>query len=319
VSAADGLVATLAIDRAPLDAVRIEVAHVSAEGSALASSERTVDVGGLASGTLPFPAGSLAVTAGARRQGGSVVPVAAATLSGGASGAPWSVSAEVGGRAPTAIERVAAPLEIAGSGDGAPLARGNRDLEPEVAFVLRADHARLNVLSGVGASAEIVRVAGPIVLEGDGGEWVRPVNADDEVAAAASLWAAVGDSANAGGRATVDLFRTDEDGAVVSLEPTPLASVAASAWLTSRFFEGGFLEVRWEISLRHESGLSRGPWDGIVDDGATSLDACVSAQAGPVRLFVEIRDVLDGARSRVPDRPPEGRRVAAGFSTSLWN
>jgi hypothetical protein len=318
-STADGVAGVVAIDRTPIESVRVEIAAVGAEGSLLADEERTLAVSGLASGRLPLAAGTVTLAAGGSWLGESAFPSVAATLSGGEANAPWSASAEVGGRMPTAIERLAAPLEVPGSGGDAPSLRGNEELEPERAFVVSADYAWLDLLSGVGVRGELAHVRGPIVVERRWGMVDRPTNGSGELAGAASLWAAAGDSLGVGARSTLDVFWTDEDGPLVSLEPVPRLSLAAAAWMTTRFFEGGFLEVRWELSLRHESGLARGPWRGLADDSVTSLDACAAARAGAVRIFLEVRDLLDTGGARVPDRPLEGRRIAAGFSTSLWN
>lgn len=318
-SAADGVAARVTIGRTPLDSVHLEVASVAGEGSLLAEPDRAFSVSGLVSGRLPLTLGVVTFSAGGERLGEDAFPRAAAGLSGGDADRPWSVSAAVGGRVPTAVERLAAPLEVPGSGEEPLLLEGNEALEPERAFVVRAEYAWLDVLSGVGLAAELADVSGAITVEDEGGRARRPVNGDDDLAAAASVWAAVGDSLSAGARSTLDVFWMDEEGPLVSLEPVPRLSAAAAAWVTSRFFEDGYLEVRWELALRHESGLGRGPWRGLVDDALTHLDACAAARAGPVRIFLEVRDLLDAGGTRVPDRPLEGRRIAAGFSTSLWN
>jgi hypothetical protein len=318
-SAGDGVRASIGVGGSFVDAVDVEVAWHASEGSLLAGEERRLRGAALVSGRVPLAGSSLAVSAGGRWLGGQGVPAAAAVVSGETPHAMWSAGAEVGGRHPTAIERLVAPLELPGRTPVRIVVEGNEDLEPETALVVSADYVRLDLLSGVGLRGELARVAGPIALGDGGGLGIHPVNAGDETAGAVALWAAMGDSSKAGARSTIDLFWTDDHGAITSLAPIPRASLAASAWVTTRFFEGGFLSVRWEVSLKHELGLSRGPWSGHIEDAMTSVDVAAGGRAGPVRIFVEVRDLLDGQGERLPDRPTGGRRIAAGFSSSFWN
>ena len=313
----DGLAATLALERPPVDRIRIEVARVASEGSLLADEEEALEAAAVLSGELPLGDLSLSVSAGADWLEDRAVASAAAMLEGRSAGSAWSLAAEIGGRHATAIEKRLAPTRVAG---GAELViRGNGGLDPEAAAVLSGEYAWLDVLSGVGVRGELARVAGPIALVADGESSVRPANWDDEVALAGSAWASVGDSARVGAHATVDVYWADDEGALVANSPVPLAVVEASTRVVSRFFEGGFLEVVWELSLRHEAGLGRGPWDGTIADSFTSVGARAGGRAGPARIYAEVRNVLDRNHERLPGEPSGGRLISAGFSWSFWD
>jgi hypothetical protein len=271
------------------------------------------------SARFPWDDRSVLVAAGGDRLGGRLVPAGCVTLSGEGREAAWALSAEAGGRQPTAVERFAIPFDVPGPGGADAALAGNEGLGPSRAVVVAAGYERRDLLSGVGGAVELASIARAITIARDGSTTARPVNADDELTVAASLWAAIGDTAGAGARSTIDLLWAEDDGALVSLEPIPTGSVGATAWLHSQLFRDGFLSVRWQLSVRHEAGLARGPWERLVGDAWTSVDVAAVGEAGPVRVFVEVRDVLDAGDERVPGQPPAGRRFSMGFSSSFWN
>ncbi len=319
--ARDGTRGVWALGTPWLERIEWSADYRTAHGTLLSDDEALGLACELAGAVGLFPDVRLSLGAGVDYRDPAVIPTGtiAARFTGGLS-VGW-VGFDLGGRHPTAIERSLLETEVptAGADPGEELfVRGNRSLDPEKAVVLYGGYERRDGVFGFGATAEIARVSSPIVLSGFSGGIAAPWNADAETCGAAGLWAALGDSSRPGGRVAVDLFGLDEDGGLNALAPVPSYSVRASAWAPWTILNA-YLTTRWELTLRHEGGLARGPWDGVVEQSATAIDAAVLAGAGPARVFVSVRDLFETDSLRVPWQPPGGREFSLGFSWDFWD
>jgi len=98
-----------------------------------------------------------------------------------------------------------------------------------------------------------------------------------------------------------------------------LAHVGASVWFSHSLFAYDYVSARWELSAAHEVGRARGPWDGLMDDVATTVSACFTAAAGSAKVYLMVDDILDAAPERFPGFPGAGRTLSAGFSWRFWD
>jgi hypothetical protein len=177
---------------------------------------------------------------------------------------------------------------------------------------------RYDVLGGVGARGELARVLDPITLGETDGALAAPVNAEDESAAALTVWASVGDTSGVHGSADVSLWSFDANGALSSAQPVPSAVVRASLAMPLALF-GGYVTTHIIGSIEYETGLTQGPWGGLVDDARAQVSIAVTGSAGPARFFVALNDVFETDGTRVPAMEPAGRAFSAGFSWSFRN
>ena len=312
-SSRDGVAARFELRDAPIDVLDVTIASRRARGALLSEkateletcgyAARTFDVGWRLSlrggwsqlGEHGFPAGSVAVS----------------PFEG------WTICAFADGRHATAVERLSAPVDVAGEAAGATIV-GESGIAPERALGLSGSWRHSAAGRRLGARAEVARMLGPVALRTTP-VGISPANADDETTAALSLWASLGDTSMAGARLAADLFSSDESGAVLSRAPAPAASFAASGWLARRLFGGGYLDARLEVSLSHVTGLARGPWKGRLPDATTTASAVLSARADCARVYLLLEDLFDEAATRLPGFPGAGRRLSAGFSWSFAN
>jgi hypothetical protein len=221
------------------------------------------------------------------------------------------------GRHPTAIERALLERPLSGDEHACEHVGGNSSLSPERALVIDATCVWWGLLGGAGARGELARVLEPLTLDGTG--TVRtPVNGHDETAAALTLWGSAGDTSQVSGSVTFNLYGVDADGALNASWPVPSISGAARVSVPLSLFDS-YVGTHVTAELKHESGLSRGPWVGLVDDAFSTLSLSVTGTAGPSRFFVSLEDVLETGGVRVPLAEPPGRTLSAGFSWMFRN
>ena len=168
-------------------------------------------------------------------------------------------------------------------------------------------------VSELGVRGQLSRVMDPIVLEEVEESLMQPVNAADETAASACLWADVGDTASLSGSLDVSFHVTDEEGALNRNAPVPVTSARAALTYPVSVFDG-YMRARLGAMLEHESGLARGPWDGLVEDSRLSLSLVATAEIDAVRLFVLAENVLSTDSARVPGMDPGDLTFSAGLS-----
>ena len=314
--ARDGVSTTIAMHGGPLSSATFVAATRSAVGSGPLFSERVLELEGLIErGVTLSRSWRLDVSAGWSQLAGQGYPLAGASLSRVGGGSDLFVDVSAGGRHPTPVER-SLMLEN-DSTCPAPL-RGDATVEPARGLRLSAGWSGEWALGDAGVRGEAVRLFGPLALSDGGASW-RAVNWDDESTASVSLWASTGEEAKSGVSASATLLALDPDGAVLSLEPAADAEVECTAWTSHAMFARDYLSVRWEVSLRHERGLSRGPWEGVVDDDTTLLSIVFAAEADAARVYALLEDALDDAPTLVPGCPGPGRSLSAGFSWTFWD
>jgi len=298
----------------PIDAVEFQVERREVSGALLSEPQEAASVRAEASDTLSVGAHAVSVVAGAHSVDGDVLPLASVATAGGErSHGLWTVEASLAGRHPTALELAAVPLQMPTAYGAGMQVGGSPLLEPEYAAVLSATYGRGDVLSGVGARGEVVRVFDPIVLDEVDSSLAAPVNAVDETGGALSLWAAVGDTSGPSGDLEVSLLASDAEGALNCLMPVPTVRALCRASVPFGLFEGS-IRTRVTAGFEYESGLARGPWDGLLDDERASLSIALSGTVGAVRLFLAVDNVLSTDSSRVPGMAPGGAALSAGFS-----
>jgi len=319
--ARDGVTSSVSFSGGPVDIVRLAVAARTASGSALAAPERVLEVGGAVGRRLAVSdRWRVDLSAGWSQMAGLGYPTADATLT-GLLGAPsgrarFRVGLSAGGRHPTAIERLAAP---AAARAGVALLAGNASLEPTGVVSLRAGWESQWSLGVVGAEGEVARLLRPISVSDWSGETASLDNVDDEAVASLTAWASTGDSLRRGLSVSACARSFDARGSVAALEPVATVGVGCNAWFSHRLFARGYLDVRWEATLSHETGLSRGPWDGLVDDSATTVSLLFAAGADAARVYALLEDAFDQAPMWLPGHPGAGRSFSVGFSWSFWN
>jgi hypothetical protein len=304
-----------------LDRIEWRADHRTASGTLLAGEEALGLACELAGAVDLLPDVRLSLAAGVDYRDPAVIPTGTIAASFTGSRSTGWAGFDMGGRHPTAIEWALLETEvpIEGGGLGEELfVRGNRTLDPEKVLVLYGGYERRDGVFGFGATAEVARVSSPIVLSDFDDGTATPRNGTAETCGSAGLWAALGDSSRPGGRVAIDLFGLDEEGGLNALAPVPSYSVRASAWAPWTILNE-FLATRWELLLRHEGGLARGPWDGLVEDTSTAVDAAVLASAGPARVFFSVRDLFETEGLSVPWQPPGEREFALGFSWDFWD
>lgn len=307
----DGACAHVASGTGPLDSVDVVVASRLASGTALSERDRVLEVDGAVSGEVAVARGlNLALSGGWRQSGHLGYPVASAVLSGSREAGPGNprtfLSLCAMGRHATALERRSA---LAGSAS----------LRPERAVLLSGGWEDDWRSVTVGSRAEVARIFDPIALPDASSDSERLRNAADETSGSLSLWASTADQSSLGTSVSVELTVVDPDGSIIEREPVPLAAASATLWLSHTLFAHEYVEARWDITLLHDEGRARGPWDGLVTDSATTLSAHFTASAGSARVYVLMDDILDCAPSRVPGFPGPGRSLSAGFSWSFWD
>jgi hypothetical protein len=312
----DGAAARIEWDEGPVDAVDVAVASRRLRGSLLRDGATEFEAECDASRSFVLDGRwLLSLSGGWSQLADRGFPTGAVSASGLRSPL-WALSLSAHGRHPTAQERLLTPVEIQ-EGTGTAEIAGSRNVGTERAVVLAGDWHVLLPEGRLKARAEVARILDPVALRPAGEGKVSPTNLADETTVAISLWADLGDTSRAGARLGADLVALEEGGAVLSRAPVPVASLTASAWVERNLLRGGYLETRWEISVAHETGRSRGPWEGLLDDGATSVSASVSARAGSARLYARVEDVLDARSPYLPGLPGAGRVLTAGFSWSF--
>lgn len=308
----DGLSVGLG-DVGPVGAVRFQLERRAVSGAILTEGQEETGFRAEVADTLWAGASSVSLVAGAHALGGDVLPRASAAVTGEPS-VPglWRIEASLWGRHPTALERAFSPAALPTDGSAGTIA-GNRLLVPERAAALSATYLRRDILAGVGARGELVRVIDPIVVAEIDTASFEPANAADETGGALSVWAAAGDTSRLSGGLDVTFLGLDPDGALNSLAPVPSVSAGAVASVPFWLFEG-YLLARVTATAEFEYGLARGPWSGLLDDSRATLSLMATGTVGSARLFVAVDDVLSSDRARVPGMEPGGATLAAGFS-----
>lgn len=311
-STVDGVFASLG-DVGPVDAVRFQLERRAVSGALLSEPLEEMSFRVEAADTLDLAAKSVALAVGAHALGGEVVPRASVSARGELSLAClWSVEASLWGRHPTALERSAIPRELSGPSGNAGRLGGSPLVGPEHAAALSATMAKLDVLAGIGARVELLRVLSPVVVAETDSLFV-PANAGDETGGVLSAWAAAGDTSGLSGSLDLTVFGLDPQGALNSLTPVPSATVRAAASLPFGLFED-YIAVRVAATAEFEHGLARGPWSGLVEDSRAVLSIAATAAVGSARLFIVLDDVLASDHARTPGMAPDGTTLRAGFS-----
>ena len=298
----------------PLDAVAFQLERREVSGALISEPREAASLRAQVSDTLSIRAHAVTVVAGAHALDGDVLPlVSVATAGGGRRHGLWTVEASLAGRHPTALELAAVPSPMPAADGGGMWIGGSPLLRPERAAVLSATYRRDDVLSGVGASGDVVHVFDPIVLGEVHSQFVAPVNAVDETGGALSVWAAVGDTSGAGGGLEVSLLGADEDGALNCRMPVPSVRACCRASMPFGLFDG-YLRSRVTAEFEYEAGLARGPWAGLLDDERATLSVALSGAVDAVQLFLAVDNVLSTDSSRLPGMAPGGAAFSAGFS-----
>lgn len=304
----DGVYSSFAPDAGPFDGVDVSVSSAAASGSALLEGERRLELDGRVRRTLEaWPGWDLAVSGGWSRSAGSGYATAYASLLGAdVAGGVAFVSLSVDGRHATALEREGVVL-------------GSSFLDPERAVSLAAGWSGDLEWATLMARGEVARILGPISSRepADGEPALR--NAADETSGNLSLGVSTAGGTNPGASIVTDLNAVDPDAALIEREPVPLAHVGASVWFSHSLFAYDYVSARWELSATHEVGRARGPWDGLMDDTATTVSACFTAAAGSAKVYLMVDDILDAAPERFPGFPGAGRTLSAGFSWRFWD
>lgn len=320
--ARDGLSSRVGLDAGPIHELGVIVAGRRASGSAISKSERLLELECVVEGDVNVAAGwRVDVSGGFRwlgKRGYPVAGVTAVALGAEERSGRLFVDLSLAGRHATAVERLFVSPGAA-SEDRAVDPAGNESLEPEKAVSLSAGWSAPWLAGDAGVRAEVARLLGPIGVDVAGEDAPVLRNRTAETSFGLSLWASTGDTSRLGAKAAMSVTAFDPEGAIVEREPSPSVAATASAWFSHFLFARDYLDVRWEVSAAHEAGLASGPWDGLLDDAATTVSACVTAAAGSARVYALVDDLFDGAASRVPDLPGPGRVFSLGFSWSFWD
>lgn len=297
-----------------VDAVRFQLERRAVSGALLSEAQEEVGLRAEAADTFRMGTNSVSVMLGAHALGGDVLPRASAAVTGERSRPDlWRLEVSLWGRHPTALERALAPGALPGTTVPAGRICGSLLVEPERAVALSATYMRRDLLAGVGARGELVRVVGPIALCEVDTLLFAPVNAADETGGVLSAWAAAGDTSGLSGGFDVSFLALDPEGALNALTPVPSVTARANASMPFVLFED-YLRTRVTAALEFEYGLARGPWSGLLDDARTSVSLVATGAVGSARLFVALDNVLVGDHARVPGMEPGGTTLAAGFS-----
>ncbi|MFH1690440.1 MAG: hypothetical protein ABIE42_09415 [Candidatus Eisenbacteria bacterium] len=298
----------------PVDAVRLQLERRAVSGGLLSEAQEETGFHAEVADTLRMGTNSVSVILGAHVLGDDVVPQASAAVTGERSRPDlWRFEVSLWGRHPTALERALAPRPLSGTNGNAGQIGGSRLVGPERAVAMSATYVRRDLLAGVGARGELVRVVGPIALDEYEALRFVPANAADETGGVLSVWAAAGDTSGPSGGFDVSFLGLDAEGALNGLTPVPSVAARASASMPFGLFED-YLRTRVTAALEFEYGLARGPWSGLIDDARASVSLVVTGAVGSARLFVALDDVLAGDHARVPGMEPGGTTLAAGFS-----
>ena len=309
----DGLFARVP-DLGPLEVVTVQLERREVTGALVSEAQEAVGLRADIEERYQLGTNSLSITVGLHALGDHTLPLAGAVLTGGHSdGELWSLEASLWGRHPTALELALEPRILPGPVGMDALVGGNDRVVPEHAAALSATYVRRDILAGVGARGEVLRVLGPIVLDDYDASSFAPVNAADETGGALSVWAAAGDTSFLSGALDVTFVGLDAEGALNGLTPVPYVSASLQGSVPVWFFED-YLRTRITASLEYESGLARGPWRGLVDDTRASLSLVATGAVGSVRFFAVLADVLSSDGGRVPGMEPGGTTLAVGFS-----
>ncbi|MBN2565546.1 MAG: hypothetical protein JXB46_07525, partial [Candidatus Eisenbacteria bacterium] len=225
----------------------------------------------------------------------------------------WSARVGYRERQPTALERFMRPVSVPSYDGSDQTVRGTTDLDPEGAALLGGSIAWPGILSGVGMSGDVVLAIAPIVLARSTPGDMHPVNAPSEAGGSVTIWAAIGDTSHVEGDIEVALMAVDAGGALSALSPLPVVSARAAVGLPVRLFED-YLQTRWELSVAHESGLSRGPWRGLMEDNRTTVRLTVAGSAGSARVFASLDNVFRTDSARIPGADPGEVVLTVGFS-----
>jgi len=309
----DGIHAGLS-EAGPLAAMRVQIERRAVSGTLLSEGQSALSLRAEVADTVRVGPWALSVVAGAHLLGNDFLPRASVALVGEERRpAFWSVEASLWGRHPTALELSLVPTSLPGTAGTIGQVVGSRLVGPERAAAVTATYQRSDVLSGVGVCGELIRVIDPVVLMETGSSLYEPGNASDETGGVLSVWAAAGDTTGPSGGFDVSLLAVDPDGALNALAPVPLVSAGLSASVPIGIFED-YVQALITAAVEYESGLSRGPWSGLVDDSRSSLSLLATASVGSARLFISLDDVLSSDTARVPGMEPGGATLAAGFS-----
>ncbi len=314
----DGARAAFASDSGWLDEIALGVEWREADGSILSDQDGALGAFGSIGRTIAIGTGSISVHAGVDVLDGEALPSADVLYARAGPSLNWWLGAALGGRHPTILERRQIQVTVP-SAENEPLAvRGNEALDPEQFLLVEAACTFKLGDVEVAARGEAVRVFSPVALSAPDSGITFPRNRGDETASSFSLLVSPAGRSGPGWTAGLDLWLLDPDGALNALSPVPTATARASAWLPASFFDS-YLRVRFEVSVRQEMGLERGPWEAIVDDAATSLDAVAVAAVGAARLFLSVENALEARESADPWLRTRERVVSAGFSWSFWD
>jgi hypothetical protein len=325
-STVDGVGADLFIGRGGVDSLTLEIEEREADGSLLVESRRAFGWRALATKALPFKSGSaLSIVVGAESLDDDAYPLGRLSLSSTGAGSPgeeallWRAALRVGGRRPGVLERFLLPTSVPAPEEAPVSVGGTASLSAERAVAASVSCETTGTPVSVGASAEAVRVFSPVAFgRPDGGLRVLE-NADDETAARLSAWARTDAQGSLGWRVRVDARFLDESGALLARSPSPRVGVEGALWVSHHLFARDFVDARLEVSVSHQSGLARGPWDGALEDRSMAVGLVATGEAGPARFFMAVDDLLDAASSLLPGIAPFGRRVTAGFSWDFWD
>jgi hypothetical protein len=325
-STVDGCGIDLFVGWAGVDSLALRVEAREAKGPLLTGPASATGGRGLATKVIALPSGScVSLVVGAESLGDDAYPLGRVSFSSagrrstGGTALVWRADVRAGGRHPGVLERLLRPTS-APSPEGAPvLIGGNGSLSAERAVVASASCERGGASLDAGVRAEALLALSPVSLVRSVEGVARLENGDPETAGLVTAWARSGGGGFFGWLARVDARFLHDDGALSAVSPVPRLALEGGLWVSHHIFARDFVDARLQVSVSHESGRARGPWEGALDDQSTAVGVAATGQAGPARFYAAVEDLFETADGRLPGIGPFGRRVTAGFSWEFWD